>query len=677
MLFRRLLRWLALPLSIGGALGLGCSDDSSREAAGAAGGTTGSGAAAGAGGHGVGGVGGGTIDPTALGPALHLRKAPVEPPLVQMLQDPAEAAAWYGSSPTWFGHGGLDGTRNHTEVLATFDDAALYVALLTIDRDTVLPSDAEPDLTRVDSAGVWIGTPDGQSFAFLVGVDGNQALHAASGDVGSFDPHSDALGGWSQGGWQSGGKSVQVQLRIPWTTLGMACPTPGTRVRANFVSYNQTSAGAVQPAVRSAWVDTSETSPEQWGELSFDELPIAGPSDVSAEARLTLRPQTGFGADVTLSPGDNAATPNVQPDALLTESDWNDWDATQYMLKAFYQFDLSMIPADRTIIEARLLSHCRGPYNDPNSEQVLHVVRLGAPYDPGSATFLTSPAALENGYRATVTPADFGEWIEFDVTLPVAKAFAAGQTESAFALAPSSGDIHNGKIWDPSFGRADWYDPERPQLRVTFGKRGTSFDAPIEIGSLACTSVATAASKNKLTNGTFAYGSFEGVADTTYWCEPPWSVQPGTNTPVLHLGTATNPTTGHSALRFDALDGWKSLRQLATGIEAGHTYALSAWLQGSDAQAYGDLRLVWLAQDGTELGTGGGSVSYQAADWQQVSTTVTAPAGAAFASVDVFVGDAAAGRSLLVSDVQLEEGSSPSAYEETMGFYYPDRPRAQ
>ena len=671
----RLVSWLALPLSLGVALDLGCGDDSSREDTGAGGGIAGAGAAVG--GHGVGAVGGGTLDLTALGPALHLRRAPVEPPLGQMLQDPAQAGAWYGSSPMWFGQGGLDGTRNHTEVLATFDDAALYVALITIDRDTVLPSDAEPDLTRVDSAGLWLQTPGGQSFAFIVGVEANQTLHAASGELGSFDPLVDALDGWTQGGWQSGGKSVQVQLRIPWTTLGMACPSPGTRVSANFVSYNQTSAGVAQPALRSSWVDAIETTPEQWGELSFDELPIAGPDDVSAEARLTLRPQTGFGADVTLSPGDNAATTNVQADALLTESDWNDWDVTQYMLKAYYQFDLSMIPADRTIIEARLVSHCRGAYNDPNSEQMLHVVRLGAPYDPSSVTFLTSPIALENGYRTTVTPADFGEWIEFDVTLPVAKARAAGQSAAAFALAGSSGDIHNGKIWDPSFGRADWYDAERPRIIVTFGKPGTSFDAPIELGSLACTSVATTASKNKLANGTFAYGSFEGVADTTYWCEPAWSVQPGTNTPVLHLGTATNPTTGHPALRFDVLDGWKSLHQIATGIEAGHTYTLSAWLQGSDAQAYGDLRLVWLAADGTDLGTGGGSVSYQAADWQQVATTVTAPAGAAFAAVDVYVGDAATGRSLLVSDVQLEEGSSPSAYEETMGAYYPDYPRVQ
>jgi hypothetical protein len=51
------------------------------------------------------------------------------------------------------------------------------------------------------------------------------------------------------------------------------------------------------------------------------------------------------------------------------------------------------------------------------------------------------------------------------------------------------------------------------------------------------------------------------------------------------------------------------------------------------------------------------------------------PAGATRAAVDLFVGDAAAGRSLLVSDVRLEEGSSPTAYEETIGFYYPDHPR--
>ena len=33
------------------------------------------------------------------------------------------------------------------------------------------------------------------------------------------------------------------------------------------------------------------------------------------------------------------------------------------------------------------------------------------------------------------------------------------------------------------------------------------------------------------------------------------------------------------------------------------------------------------------------------------------------------------GQYLLLSDFQLEEGSAPTAYSETMGVYYPDYPR--
>ena len=104
-------------------------------------------------------------------PTLHLRKAAAPPAMPTSLNDPSQAAGWYSASPTWFGNGGLDGSRTHVEVLATYDANALYLAFLVIDRSHNFALYG-PDPMQCSRNAVWIQTPQGRTFAFIPQLNG-------------------------------------------------------------------------------------------------------------------------------------------------------------------------------------------------------------------------------------------------------------------------------------------------------------------------------------------------------------------------------------------------------------------------------------------------------------------------------------------------------------------------
>jgi hypothetical protein len=612
-------------------------------------------------------------------PTLHLRTAASPPPVLATLQDPAKASAWYPSSPTWFGMGGKTPDKNHTEILATYDNTALYVAFLDIDRSTIkYPKATVTDVTTVDCDGIWIQTPNGRRFYLLACIDNSYppAPRQASGEFPAFDPKSDKLAGWTHAGWYAGDKTIQQSIRIPWSTLQTTAPAPGSKWRINFVNYNQTSMTLSASTVkRQQWAPGGESQPDQWGYLAFDQAAFTPPTGISPEATLTLRPGTGFGGEVTLRAGDYANLTNTQKDEAITQSNWNDWDPTQYCIKEYMQFDLSMIPRDRTILSAKLRNNFRGHYESSPTDLFVHVVRLANSYDPATVTMLTSPAPVENSFCRKVLVSEKSAWIEIDVTDALSKAFAGGAPKAVFALAGSSGDIHNGKIWNVSYGRSDWYDKYRPQLVITFGSPAKKFTAPVAVGSGNCTSVATTASKNKLTNGSFAYGTVEGNTNTTYWFADPGYVRSnGVNIPLMQMNGDKNPTTGHSALRFMCPVGWKAMKQNATGIVPGKSYTLSGWWKGSVSGVKSDVRFSYRNAAGTSL-LSGQAVYNGSGNWTQFKVTKTAPTGAAYARIDLVNETSGAGTYMLYSDLQLEAGKAATAYSETMGVYYPNYPR--
>ncbi|MDO8589601.1 MAG: DNRLRE domain-containing protein [Armatimonadota bacterium] len=612
-------------------------------------------------------------------PVLHLRTASSPPPIVATLQDPAKSAAWYPSSPTWFGLGGKTPDRNHTEILATYDNSALYIAFLNIDRSSVkYPKNTTTDLTTVDTDAIWIQTPSGRRFYLMACIDNNYppGPRQASGEFPSFDPKADKLSGWTHAGWYAGDKSMQQTIRIPWSTLQTSAPVSGAKWRVNFVSYNQTSTTLTSSTVyMQKWAPGTESQPEQWGYLAFDQAAPAPPLAVSAEAVLTLRPGTGYGGETTLRAGDYADQPNKQLHEAITQSNWNDWDPIQYTIKEYLQYDLSMIPQGRKIISAKLLNNFRGHYESYPTDLYLHVVRLASYYDPKTVTMLTSPLPVENGFRRLVKVSEKKAWIEFDVTDAVRKAFDSGAQKTAFALAGSSGDIHNGKIWNVSFGRADWYDKYRPKLVITFGNPARTFSSPVNVGSGNCWSVATSASKNKLTNGTFAYGTVEGNTNTTYWDAGTYFVYSGgVNVPLMQLKGDVNPNTGHKALRFMCPATWKSMKQYATGITSGKSYTLSGWWKGSAPGIKSDVRFSFRDAAGVSLSSGQ-AVYSGSGSWATVKLTKTAPSGTAYARIDIVNETSGSGAYMLYSDFQLEAGTTPTAYSETMGVYYPSYPR--
>lgn len=611
-------------------------------------------------------------------PVLHLRKTATVPPLLAKLQDPATASAWYPSSPTWFGLGGKTGDRNHTEVLVTYDNTALYIAFTNIDRSTIVhPKGAIVDLTTVDSNAIWIETPQGKRYYLLAGMDANYppAPRQASGELTTVDAKKDSLTGWSHTGWYAGDKTIQQAIKIPWSTLKTTAPVAGSKWRINFVNYNQTSSTLTASTVsRQMWAPGNETQPTQWGYLAFDEAAYTKNTTVSPEATLTLRPATGFGEEVTLRAGNNATSTNGWPNEAITQSNWNDWDPIDYTIKEFMQFDLSMIPKGRKIISATLQNRFRGHFESSPTDLYLHVVRLGSQYDPKTVTMLTSPLPVENGFRRLVTTAEAGKWVDFDVTDIVTKAFDNGASKVSLALAGSSGDIHNGKIWDTSFGRADYYDKYRPKLIITFGDPAKKYSTPVLIGSTNYTSVATTSSKNKLTNGTFKYGTVEGISNTTYWLDPGSLYINSQNVPLLRLMGDINPKTGHTAARFMTLANWKSIIQIATGLAGGKKYTFSGWYKGSASGIKSDVRLEFRDASGKALGSGQ-AVYSGSGNWEQVKLTQTAPAGTVKAKIEIVNWTSGTGTYMLYSDLQFEEGSTPTAYSETMGIYYPNNPR--
>lgn len=610
-------------------------------------------------------------------PILHLRKASTAPILVSRLQHPDTASGWYPASPTWFGFGGKTGDRNHTEVLATYDDTALYVAFMNIDRSTaVYPQNTTTDLMLIDSNAIWIETPQGRRFCLLSTVDDRYPAQPrqASGEFPNVDGFTNRLSGWTNKGWFAGNLTMQQTIVIPWSTLSTSAPAPGSRWRVNFVNHNQTStARTASTMVRQTWAPGDETHPEQWGTLAFDEATFTPPA-VSPEVTITMRPATGFGGEVTLRAGNYADTGNGWADEAVTQSNWNDWDPVDYTIKEYMQFDLSLIPPGRKIISATLRNYYRGNYNSSSTNLYLHVVRLANEFDPATVTMLTSPLPVENGFRRLVSTSEGGSRIDLDVTDVITRAYEGGARKAALALAGSSGDTHNGKIWGVSYGRADWYDSQRPRLVITFGKPGTAYSAPLKLGSLVSTSVATTASKNKLTNGTFRYGIVEGIANTTYWLDPGQVYVDGRNVAMMQRVGDVNPNTGNLALRIICAVSWKSIHQTATGLVSGRSYTFSGWFKGSAPGVKSDVRLNFKDAAGTSLGSGQ-AVYSGSGNWEKLKLTKTAPAGTVICDVDVFNDTAGAGTYMLYSDFQLEEGTSATAYSETMGVYYPDYPR--
>ena len=287
---------------------------------------------------------------------------------------------------------------------------------------------------------------------------------------------------------------------------------------------------------------------------------------------------------------------------------------------------------------------------------------------------LTSPPPVENGSRTLVRTGQAGARVDLDVTDVVAKACERGARKAVFALAGSSGDTNNGKIWGVSYGRADWYESQRPRLVVTFGKPGMTYSAPLKLGSLVSTSVAATASKNKLTNGTFRYGIVEGIANTTYWQDPGQVYVNGRNVAMMQKAGDVNPNTGNPALRIVCAVSWKSIHQTATGLVGGRSYTFSGWFKGSASGVKSDVRLNFRNASGASLGAGQ-AVYSGSGNWEKLKLTKTAPAGTVTCDVDVFNDTSGAGTYMLYSDFQLEEGTSATAYSETMGVYYPDYPR--
>jgi hypothetical protein len=165
----------------------------------------------------------------------------------------------------------------------------------------------------------------------------------------------------------------------------------------------------------------------------------------------------------------------------------------------------------------------------------------------------------------------------------------------------------------------------------------------------------------------------EGITNTTYWQDPGSAFVGGRNVAFMRMAGDTNPVTGRPAIRVVTPEPWRSIEQTATGLRGGRPYTFSGWFKGSNSGMIADVRVEFLDANGTPLG--GGQAVYEGGNWRRVTWTGAAPAGTAQARVYLFHWTSGANAYMLYSDLQLEEGTSATAYSETMGVYYPDYPR--
>jgi hypothetical protein len=150
--------------------------------------------------------------------------------------------------------------------------------------------------------------------------------------------------------------------------------------------------------------------------------------------------------------------------------------------KYYVTFPLDQIPSGKVIVSATLtlrqFGHTGEGYYPGPQPSFIQVLTIGEGWSEADLTWNSAPLALENVAGAWSEPLGDPGWPgedrQWDVSLPVAEAYAAG-VPVRLALYESDWADHSGKYFYTS-DRADWDDLNRPTLTVTWGQTS----APLE-----------------------------------------------------------------------------------------------------------------------------------------------------------------------------------------------------
>lgn len=176
----------------------------------------------------------------------------------------------------------LGGPKSPTSLRVLNDGSALCLLMESslASQPKSPPASGEPDLSNAESIDVYLAPVPGRQvfYRFKAGPQPDARWDAACGFItDAMDPrHGRDDAGWN-GDWQYDSRQNPdtlrwtALLRIPFKTLGIAPPSPGTLWKGNFARMN------VSPSRHSLWSDPSQRS-DMNDRDAFGEIIFSGPS---------------------------------------------------------------------------------------------------------------------------------------------------------------------------------------------------------------------------------------------------------------------------------------------------------------------------------------------------------------------------------------------------------------
>ena len=425
-------------------------------------------------------------------PAQHL-------PRINVPDFGSQPIAFSETAIAWFGK--LSADTNYTDIRVGYNNQQLYVYLAIFDRHLWYSENpTESSLTEWDAATMLIDTAastnlSSSSYRFVAQLSNEEDPRYQAGyRGGSAGWQATTLSFSAQPGWRGNAlnddtdsdRGWAMGFTIPFSSFGLAAAPPhGATWRMAVMVHDRDSHNG-PPFVTQSWPpDASLLDPSSWGFLSFGIPAHASPlpaNDQTIIRRPTqdspLVPDADVGGAIANQcPGDENHIWNewanrnygTAPDFnIQNQADIADWPC---FARYYVTFPLDSIPANKTIVSARLILHQFG--NAGNSGKAIpsyiQVLTALGDWQEASITWNNAPLAYENFGGSWVQPLSSApDWPgvarSWDVSLAVVKAYQSGQPLRLILYSADS-DYHSGKYFVSS-DTGDWNAEGRPTLEV-------------------------------------------------------------------------------------------------------------------------------------------------------------------------------------------------------------------
>lgn len=401
----------------------------------------------------------------------------------------------------WFGK--ISPDTNYTDIRVGYNNQQLYVYLAIFDRCLWYNENpTEGSLTEWDVVTLLLDTAASatlstSSYRFVAQLSNGEDLRYQAGyRGGSAGWQATALPFGAVPGWRGNAlnddsdsdRGWAMGFTIPFSSFGLtAAPPFGTTWRMAVIVHDRDSRNG-PPFANQSWPpDASPLDPSSWGFLSFG-IP-AYASTLPATNRTIIRrptensplvPDADVGGAITNQcPGNESHIWNewanrnygTAPDFnIQNQSDIADWPC---FAKYYVTFPLDSIPANKTIVSARLILHQFGNAGNSGEAKPSYIQVLTAlgDWQEASITWNNAPLAYENFGGSWVQPlSSTPDWPgvarSWDVSLAVVKAYQSGQPLRLILYSADS-DYHSGKYFVSS-DTGDWNAEGRPTLEINW-----------------------------------------------------------------------------------------------------------------------------------------------------------------------------------------------------------------